>query len=372
MQQIGRARAAGASWSGHERNHVFFGGLDGNQFADISGVSGLDDIADGRSFALLDFDRDGWLDIALANRNTPRLRLFRNRLGDGPDGLQGDIIAFRFVGGNSQPRPTREWSARDGFGASVELELNDELTVYREHQTESSFRAQNSATMVVGIGAHEVARAVTVRWLSGKVLETTDIPAGTLVTVYEDPSTSPTGESFVLEPYRIEPSRMTALPPSDRWRAGLLPEVPSSISFAVNDAGSGNPPRPAKLMLYTTMATWCIACRSEIPEFHQLRDAFDDEQLAIYGLPIWFDDTDQMLRGWATDLQVPYDLLIGLPQEEVQKVGRVVLSELWIEGTEAVPAAIVTDGSGQVLVARWGVPTVSDLKRLLWLAEETR
>jgi len=161
-------------------------------------VSGIDDVADGRSFALLDFDRDGWLDIVLSNLNAPRVRLFRNQLGDGPDGLQGDIIAFRFVGGNSQARPTREWSARDGFGTSVELELDDDLTVYREHQTESSFRAQNSPTMVVGIGAHQVARAVTVRWLSGKVLETTDIPAGTLVTIYEDPLDLPEGGRFLM------------------------------------------------------------------------------------------------------------------------------------------------------------------------------
>ena len=49
-----------------------------------------------------------------------------------------------------------------------------------------------------------------------------------------------------------------------------------------------------------------------------------------------------------------------------------MLAELRIEGTDAVPAAVVTDASGRVLIARWGVPTISDLKRLLWLAQQNR
>ena len=67
----------GVSHSGHERNRLFLNRA-GEQFVDVSGVSGLDDAADGRSFALLDFDRDGWLDIAVVNANAPLLRLYRN------------------------------------------------------------------------------------------------------------------------------------------------------------------------------------------------------------------------------------------------------------------------------------------------------
>ena len=61
-QQVGddrqRAFVKGISWSGNERNFLFVGGLPGNQFVDLSAVSGLDDPADGRGFSLLDFDRD--------------------------------------------------------------------------------------------------------------------------------------------------------------------------------------------------------------------------------------------------------------------------------------------------------------------------
>ena len=43
-----RMLATGASWSGHERNHLFFGGLPGHQFERLTGISGLDDPGDSR------------------------------------------------------------------------------------------------------------------------------------------------------------------------------------------------------------------------------------------------------------------------------------------------------------------------------------
>src|SRR5262249_38862156 len=48
------------TWSGYERNTVYWNHGDG-KFSDISGVSGLDLLEDGRAFALADFDHDGRL-----------------------------------------------------------------------------------------------------------------------------------------------------------------------------------------------------------------------------------------------------------------------------------------------------------------------
>ena len=65
------------SISGYERNRLFLG-AGGSQFRDLSGVSGLDALADGRAFALTDYDRDGWQDVAAVNTNAPLLQLFHN------------------------------------------------------------------------------------------------------------------------------------------------------------------------------------------------------------------------------------------------------------------------------------------------------
>ena len=84
---------SGASLSGHERDHLFLS-RGGVEFTDIAGISGLDDPADGRAFGLIDYDRDGWLDLFVVNSyaqtdiatwedkgGLPRSALFRNRGG---------------------------------------------------------------------------------------------------------------------------------------------------------------------------------------------------------------------------------------------------------------------------------------------------
>jgi len=358
-----RAIFRGNSWSGNERNYVFFGGLPGGNFADLSGVSGLDDPADGKGFGVFDFDRDGWPDIGLVNTNTPRFRLLRNTLGEGPGALDHHYVALRFVGGNREARPSSEWSARDGFGAKVTIDLTDDLTIYREHQTDSGLKSQHSATMLVGIGKHDEARSITIRWLSGKEQTTGSVRAGTLVTVYENSAASPTGEAFVMEPY----SKPALATDAQSWRQAFLPGLIAKSELVIADGGKGAEPTRGKLTLYTTMATWCVACVDEMPEFRNLRAAFSQEELAMYGLPVDLEETDAMLEKWFEDQTPPYELLVGLPEPEVKKVNEVVLAEL---RTDAVPAALVTDASGRVVLARWGVPTVSDLRKLLWIGQE--
>ncbi|HUS38254.1 MAG TPA: VCBS repeat-containing protein, partial [Pirellulales bacterium] len=70
----------GVSWSGREPNRCFLN-LGNSKFSDISGVSGLDSEGDGRAAAIVDWDRDGDLDIWLTNRTAPRLSLLRNNIG---------------------------------------------------------------------------------------------------------------------------------------------------------------------------------------------------------------------------------------------------------------------------------------------------
>ena len=192
------------SVSGHERNHLFLSRW-AEQFIDISGVSGLDHVGDSRVFVLFDFDRDGWQDVALINANAPLLQLFRNQIGTTTtEGESRGIIALRFVGGNDTAGPSEGSSARDGYGALATLDLGDFVT-RREHRAGEGFAAQNSATMIVGVGTRPLIASVAVRWPSGKVQETADVRAGALLTVYEDPAQSPTGEAFVVERYTVEP-----------------------------------------------------------------------------------------------------------------------------------------------------------------------
>ena len=354
--------ASGFPWSGGERNHVFFGGFPGHQFEDLSGVTGLDDPGDGRSFALLDFDRDGWLDVALGSPGAPRLRLLRNGMGDRTG---NGFVALRLVGGNKTSEASKNWSARDGLGTAVNLELGDGTAIFREHQPESGYLAQHSSTMIVGIGDRDAVASVRVRWLSGRKQESSEIPAGMLVTVYENPADSPTGEPFTLEPYTKAPSAsMTRASSPDFWKTRLLPTKERASHLVVLHEGERQQSERG-LTLVTTMATWCTACVTELPEFRRLRQAFGEEELAIYSVPVDGEDTDELLQGWFAEYAPPYELLTGIAQSEVDKVNQTILTEL---RADAVPATFVTDATGRVLIARWGVPSVSDLRKLLWMA----
>ena len=101
----------------------------------MSGLSGLDSEADGRSFALLDFDRDGWLDVVVVNANAPETQLFHNRAGRFQEGSApgNRWIALRFRGANDRAVASPGRSNRDGYGARVEVDLGD-ATLLREHR----------------------------------------------------------------------------------------------------------------------------------------------------------------------------------------------------------------------------------------------
>ena len=67
----------GHSFSGRER-HCCFLNTGGRQFANVSAISGLDLVDDGRAAACVDWDQDGDLDLWLSNRTGPQVRFLRN------------------------------------------------------------------------------------------------------------------------------------------------------------------------------------------------------------------------------------------------------------------------------------------------------
>lgn len=363
LAQLGRRthdeEQGGASLSGFERNHLFLSSR-GTQFADISGISGLDDPADGRCFGILDYDHDGWPDIALVNANAPMLELYRNRIGARPATLAnpagGRMIAVRFVGGNRKALPSRTWSARDGIGARVTVDLGD-AKLLREYRAGEGFASQNSATLIVGIGQHEVVPSITVRWPAGSTEIANDVPAGTLLTVYENPSQSPGGTAFASQPY--QKAATPAAPQPAAAPAGVTGRTarrPFPIAPVATDAAS------ARLRVYTTMAAWCTACRGEIPQYDRLRAAFRPEEVAFYGVPIDPSEGREKIESWGKANHPAYVLMTGLSESQVSSVKDLVLDRLKFD---AVPATFITDGDGGLLASQWGPPTISRIRELL-------
>lgn len=169
------------SYSGYEKNK-FYLNVSGNTFADLSGVSGADDVADGRTWAALDYDRDGWTDIALVNANAPLLSLYRNRIGEMK---KSNHIKVFLVGGAEGKDPGKGLSNRDGVGAVIEVMSGDRL-IKRVRNLGEGYAAQNSATMTIGIGLEDTVQSVKVRWPSGKItMSESSVKAGSIIVMEE-------------------------------------------------------------------------------------------------------------------------------------------------------------------------------------------
>ncbi len=343
----------GFSFSGSERNHLFLS-RQGQQFDDISGISGLDSPADSRSFALLDYDRDGWLDVAVVNVSKPTVNLYHNEVGrhQTETGATAPVIAVRLVGGNQTARPSTQFSTRDAYGALVEVDLG-ERRLLREQRCGEGFAAQNTATIVIGIGAHSTAQRVAIRWPSGRQQEIPDVAAGTLLTVYENPTDAPGEEFFVAEPYVVDAARTLA---TDNSSEG---DVPVKLSIdAVEDAALTAP-----LRMYTTMATWCSSCKSFLPQLARLRGTLDEASLAMFGVPVDPDDEAAELDDYAAQYEPAYRLLTSLDESDRQAVEQLVIDKF---GEAApLPATILTDAHGRVLETFAGVPTLSEARQAL-------
>ena len=169
------------SYSGYERNK-FYLNVSGETFADLSGVSGADDVADSRTWAALDYDQDGWTDIALVNANAPLLSLCRNTIGEIK---KSNHIKILLVGGADGKDFGKGLSNKDGVGAVVEVISGDRL-IKRVRKIGDGYAAQNSSIMTIGIGSELTAQSIKVRWPSGKVtMSQSPAKAGSMIVMKE-------------------------------------------------------------------------------------------------------------------------------------------------------------------------------------------
>ena len=126
----------------------------------------------------------------------------------------------------------------------------------------------------------------------------------------------------------------------------------------------GQPPATSspRIRVYTLMATWCSACKKELPQIAYLKSRFAPEEVGLFGLPADETDDSDKLRHYVQLNRPEYEIIGSLTDKERENVMTIVAKTL---GQEALPSTIVTDANGKVLQCLLGVPSVSDLRRLL-------
>ena len=109
------------------------------------------------------------------------------------------------------------------------------------------------------------------------------------------------------------------------------------------------------------MATWCSACKRSIPQVRALREAFPGSSLGVFGVPIDQDDSPAKLAEYVEEYAPAYELLAHAPRSQVERLQEFVTAS----AGEGLPASVLTDREGQVLYLEAGVPTVSQIHRLI-------
>ncbi len=322
------------SLSGHERNKLYLNDRNGSNFSDQSGLSGLDDEADSRAFAIFDYDRDGWSDIVSVNAMNPLTRLYRNEMGDGD--RRGNFIALSFRGGN-RTAAASEWSNRDGYGARIEVRKG-EVVIEREHRCGQGYASQNSAVMIVGLGNWEEVDEVIVRWPSGRKSTVTKAKHGEWLTIDERG-----GEE--RKPYL----RDVKLTPKS---------LPGLATFPLGHLST------ARLTVWKGMATWCPACARYRPHFEQLKKMTQGLGVEFRGFPLDMKESRDVLVAYQNEHELPYQLLTDLSMLDRKKAE--VFLQRWIGAAELpTPTSVVTNERGEILWVGAGAPTVSELRRFL-------
>ena len=332
------------SLNGSERNH-YFSNHAGGSFGDVSALSGLDNQADSRGFAVLDYDRDGWQDVVLVNANQPLFNLYHNEMEQA--GLSGGMIAIRFIGGNQQGNPSDTFTCRDGFGARVKVDLGREELV-REHRCGEGWSIQNSSTMLVGIGSHPEVVSLTVTWPSGRTSITRNIPEGTLLKVYENPDESTSPDSVERSVYR------THVPP---WKQPPRQRLAFPVAKADTAARTG-----FQLRVYTTFSSSSMAYTEQLPRLKYVREILGPEGVDFIAVPVDPEDGTQQLAQYAEKYR-PSTRLMGVAQKQRLEAAAAFAR---IFGTPPpLPSSVITDGAGQILAIQEGMPGISMLRRQL-------
>jgi hypothetical protein len=131
---------------------------------------------DGRGTAVLDYDRDGDLDLVVAQYDGG-FRLYENVGGDPV--AEGDRD-----GAGTNALQLRLKSSEDGpaLGARVTVTVDGETT-HRVVNARSDFRSQDTRMVHLGLGDATAVEEVRITWADGSERVLTDVPANRTVTV---------------------------------------------------------------------------------------------------------------------------------------------------------------------------------------------
>jgi len=333
------------SIASHQRNVLLRNDGQGG-FDDVSGTVGLDLDQDGRSFAVLDYDRDGDPDlVVMAARSAPQLRIFRNDFSG-----RGAALAVRLFGTRSN---------RDAVGARVTVET-DRLRRTKMVNAGSGFLSQHSKELLFGLGQSQRVARLTVEWPSGSTQVFSDVPLNHRLRIEE--GGEPRGERFAAPPATpgdvSTPER--AAPPSASWLYEPFPAPDFSLPDLRGEPRSLSAlrGRPAIVLF------WAAEARGSHPALSALaRGSAALAQAGVGCLAIALDTPEDLPKVRAAVAGVA-GVPVLVASEDVGRSFAILYRHLFMNRQPLpLPAALLLDAEGRVVKAYRDHVDVSEILR---------
>lgn len=339
----------GFSFSGYERDALYMN-IGGKKFKDVSGVSGIDSITDGRAAVFADFDNDGDYDVFLTTIQGPAHLLFRNNVGQ-----QNNFLRISLEGGKDL--------GRDAYGAIVRIKTS-QGTLTKIKSGGSGFISQHDPRLLFGLGGDEHAQAIEVTWPNGKVeqFEASAAQANASLLLREG-----TGRPQLLNIKRaLLPNPLTR---TEAFARNLKINVGSTLpEISVRATNGMTMPlrtllRRGRRTLINVWATWCSPCAREMPELERLRTRLAAHGVDLVGLNV-DSEPNANVKGFIAEKNVHYPIYIG---------GVAAIEKLYATDELAVPLSLVVDEKGTVieLIPGWSSSTQRRFAALAGGSDET-
>ncbi|MEE3259946.1 MAG: redoxin family protein [Candidatus Latescibacterota bacterium] len=319
--------AEGFSFSGFERDKLYLN--QGGQYLDISGLSGLDSVGDGRGAAYADFDNDGDYDIFLTALQGQVHYLFRNEVGQ-----RANWVRVALAGAESGP---------EAWGAEVRVKTSQGV-LSKIKAGGNGFVSQSDPRLLFGLGGDSAAEWLEVRWPSGRRQRFGSVAAGSTVRITEGEVELQHRELAVAslpDPTGAEEALWASLAVES---GGLFPDV-ALVGLDGAQTSFAEYRRDDRSYLVNLWATHCGPCLKEMPELEALSASLAADGIEVVGISLDMGQAVGKVPRFLKRLGVNYPVFTA---------DETVFTQIFAGEQVFIPLSFIVDRQGRVVEAMAG------------------